>query len=149
MANWKKMAEAFGRATRRAEKPTAPDNKAVYKESLRINDDDVERAFNKGYDDGAEVDAKFNALKSSKDENARDVMQHSDVETRTDKALWENREKEWDDAFKQSTDKFKSQSSALTDEDADAWKSELLRTIDVLRKRGFSDADILNTIKGN
>ena len=67
------------------------------------------------------------------------------TEQRTDEAL----NKEWDDAFKQSSDKFKSQSWALTDEDTDAWRSELLRTIDVLRRRGFSDADILNTIKGN
>ena len=152
MANWKKMAEAFGRATRRAEKPSAPDNKAVYKESLRIKDDDVERAFNKGYDDGAEVDADFNALKSSKNDNTRDAMQQADVDYRTDMALANNREKEWDDAFKSAKEHVKrgygnSYPKDMAEEGADAFEKQLWDVIDELKTNGRSVEDVIRVLK--
>lgn len=205
MANWKKMAEAFGRAVHNRERLTdhAPlSNKGRMKaeRSDAIEDKRWERMadkagageeFRRGFNDEellpdygatirdndggefvpvkefasaqrnqvelddaitAALDKRYGGDERAKAQARRYVINDlkngtevSDILDRLDRSRMDN---EWDNAFKQSTDKFKSQSSALTDEDADAWKSELLRTIDVLRKRGFSEADILNTIKG-
>jgi hypothetical protein len=100
----------------------------------------------------AALDKRYGTDERAKTQARRDVIADlkngTDVSTVLDRLDRSRMDDTWDKAFKQSTAKFKDQSSILTDEDADAWRSELLRTIDILRKRGFSDGDILNTIKG-
>lgn len=163
MASWKKMAEAFGKAANRPG-ATSGGRDLVYNSKTwkdrpgdvnpRYDDTPEQRGMKEGWQKGRD---EYYGARELADEKGLDRTNPKVLEdmadeisdANSDAALKANREKEWDDAFKQSTDKFKSQSSALTDEDTDAWRSELLRTIDVLRKRGFSDTDILNTIKGN
>lgn len=163
MASWKKMAEAFGKAANRPG-ATSGGRDIVYNSKTwkdrpgdvnpRYDDTPEQRGMKEGWQKGRDeyYGARELADEKGLDRNDPKVLENMADEisdANSDAALKANREKEWDDAFKRSIDKFKSQSSALTDEDADVWRSELLRTIDVLRKRGFSDADILNTIKGN
>ena len=163
MASWKKMAEAFGKAANRPG-ATSGGRDIVYNSKTwkdrpgdvnpRYDDTPEQRGMKEGWQKGRDEYYGARELADEKGLDRTDPKVLEDMadeisDANSDAALRANREKEWDDAFKQSSDKFKSQSSALTDEDTDVWRSELLRTIDVLRKRGFSDADILNTIKGN
>lgn len=161
MASWKKMAEAFGRAL--ADPSTSREGRRLIKagkreltdarlkptgNGLRIEpsnpryDKDVADAYTRGEIGGIQDDMEN--IQKGYDREERSKLFDERTEQRTDEAL----NKEWDDAFNQSSAKFKDQSASLTDEDADVWRSELLRTIDILRKRGFSDGDILKTIKG-
>lgn len=159
MASWKKMAEAFGRAFQqhgfKGKKAGSTGSEVLDRaQYTAMGDDDLNKAFKQGRKNESDIENEtYRRFQENYDgtQTGEDLGRTYDkvLDETSDERLVKNRQKEWDDAFKQSTDKFKSQSSALTDEDTDAWRSELLRTIDVLRKRGFSDTDILNTIKGN
>ena len=96
----------------------------------------MERSFNKGYDDVAELD-KHPAAKSNRDQFLEDVES-----SRTSGNLAENFRNEWNDAFDKTTAHAKSQGADWRDFDY-----RLSDAIDRLKEQGVSAQDILNALK--
>lgn len=164
MANWKKMAEAFGRAVSKSRQ--ANDNtKAAFKSydhDLKQYVKDPEaadraEAFNRGIELGRMDESdirkelgtdKWRANPDGVVDKRRDELE----DAATDKALVANREKEWDDAFKSAKEHVKrgygdSYPDDMADEGADTFEKQLWDVIDELKANGRSVEDILGALK--
>lgn len=164
MANWKKMAEAFGRAFGQSGGPIKEDlNKAetsVLKAFYKHKDDALGDEFRGGARSGTQdrINAEARA-ETAQDEGVRgSIKQLTDEEldhindVRTDKALGENRADEWDDAFKSAKEHVKrgygdSYPKDMAGEGADAFEKQLWDVIDELKANGRSVEDILDALK--
>ena len=164
MANWKKMAEAFGRAVTKPRQ--ANDNtKAAFKSFDRdvanyVKDPEAAaraEAFNKGVELGRmdETDIRKELGTDQWRANRNDIVgkRRDELEdAATDAALVENREKEWDDAFKSAKEHVKrgyggSYPEDMASEGADAFEKQLWDVIDELKAQGRSVEDILGALK--
>lgn len=162
MANWKKMAEAFGRATfgKNNSNPVVKAARDSYQRDLRNYADkeagDRAESFFRGQElqrmDDNRVDDDFNSLKSLKNENTRQAMKETDADYQSDQRLVEQREKEWDDAFKSAKEHVKrgygdSYPEDMAEEGADTFEKQLWDVIDGLKAQGRSVEDILGALK--
>ena len=162
MANWKKMAEAFGRATfgKNDNNSIVKAARDSYKRDLNNYRDkeagDRAESFFKGQEEermaNNRVDKDFNSLKSLKNENTRELMKDVDADYQSDQRLIEQREKEWDDAFKSAKEHVKrgygdSYPEDMASEGADTFEKQLWDVIDGLKAQGRSVEDILGALK--
>lgn len=168
MANWKKMAEAFGRAMservgngNRAARAAVNESeiaKAAHNGVTVDPDIDAIRAYRKGQSEGVDnyIAGRERApLPPSREEPRRsDVSRKiSEIEDEnTDDALVANRQKEWDDAFKSAKEHVKrgygdSYPEDMASEGADAFEKQLWDVIDDLKAQGRSVEDILGALK--
>lgn len=166
MANWKKMAEAFGRAMNR---PGATEkgrelvqNSNTWKHRAgdiqpRGDDTPAQRGMKEGWRRGEDdyYGAKDLAGERGLDPNdpkVREQMADEIIDNDTDAGLVLNRQKEWDDAFKSAKEHVKrgyggSYPEDMTDEGADAFEKQLWDVIDELKAQGRSVEDILGALK--
>ena len=149
MANWKKMAEAFGRATKR------PGGSAIRAKELGLGKS-AERTgadyeYEYGKDLGNEIEEKaYRADPDYGEKYQKTFDKLSDEET--DEALIANRQKEWDDTFKAAKEHVRrgygdSYPEDMTEEGADAFEKQLWDVIDELKAQGRSVEDILGALK--
>ena len=166
MANWKKMAEAFGKAANRPG-ATPGGRDIVYNSNTwkhrsgdvqpRYGDTPAQRGMKEGWQQGRD---EYYAARELADEKGLDrtdpkVLEDmadevSDAET--DARLRLNREKEWDDAFKAAKEHVKrgfgdSYPEDMAGEGADAFEKQLWDVIDGLKAQGRSVEDILGALK--
>lgn len=166
MANWKKMAEAFGRAMNR---PGATEkgrelvqNSNTWKHrhgDVQIYGDDtpaqkgMKEGWHRGEDDyyGAKDLAGERGLDPN-DPKVREQMADELIDRDTDAGLIRNRQKEWDNAFKSAKERVKrgygdSYPADMANEGADAFENQLWDVIDDLKAQGRSVEDILGALK--
>ena len=145
MANWKKMAEAFGRAL--ADPGTSRELTDARLKSagngLRAEpsnpryDKDVADAYTHGQMTGIQDDMEN--IQKGYDPEERSKLFDDRTEQRTDKLLEENRDKEWDAAFRHAQGAME-----LPDDEM----NDVLRSlIKDLKVRGFTEQDILNSLR--
>lgn len=165
MANWKKMAEAFGRAFAQ--------NKGTIKEDFnnaelsilrafdRHSDDALGDVFRKGSRDGVEdrADAETRAeilqdegVRGSLNRLTDDALDRMN-DARTDRALEDEFNKEFNDAIERRKqgvkDRYgKDYPQDMAQEGADTFEKDLWNVIDELRAKGMSGNDILDILKG-
>ena len=152
MANWKKMAEAFGRAVN---SPTATARgQALVNKSKAIKSGPEQRAYQKGYDEGELINgASIDDLGEGLDDTKLVGEYRDKIEDAyTDKRLRDTRKDEWDDAFKSAKGHVKrgygnSYPEDMADEGADAFEKQLWDVIDDLKAQGRSVEDILGALK--
>lgn len=166
MANWKKMAEAFGRAMNR---PGATEkgrelvqNSNTWKHRAgdvqpRGDDTPAQRAMKEGWRRGEDdyYGAKELADERGLDRNdpkVREQMADEIQDMDTDAALELNRQKEWDNAFKSAKEHVKrgygdSYPEDMAGEGTDAFEKQLWDVIDGLKAQGRSVEDILGALK--
>ena len=164
MANWKKMAEAFGRALGQSGGTIKEDlNKAersVLEAGYNHRDDALGDDFRKGARAGTadRIDAEARAETAQDEGVGGSLKQLTDDEldhindVRTDEALETQRQKEWDDAFKSAKEHVKrgygdSYPEDMAGEGADAFEKQLWDVIDDLKAQGRSVEDILGALK--
>lgn len=165
MANWKKMAEAFGRAVQDPERSRAgdrlvrnaatrferprekyePEYDRVTREPWTDEAQDVNRAFVKG---------ELHGWKDASD--AKNAGKDFDemTETRSNATLKQTASDEWDDAFARRKQDVRDQYGKdypqdLAEEGADAFEKQLWEAVDALKAQGVSAQDILDMLKGN
>lgn len=156
MANWKKMAEAFGRAMAERSKDTPASKVVAESKTLKginkIGSLDEATPEQRAYLEGHEYTGPENYY------NAKE--RGGDYETRIDELegensdfrLAQNRKKEWDDAFKSAKEHVKrsygdSHPADMAEEGADAFEKQLWDVIDELKAQGRSTEDILGALK--
>ena len=161
MGTWKKMAEAFGRATGQT-RDFGGAKQSALKAWHEHRDDALGDEFRKGYYAGrkdlnkAEARAKDlqddGVIGSLEDITNDEVDLANDV--RTDKNLRQNASDEWDEAFarrKQGVRDWygKDYPQDMAEEGAEAFEKQLWDLVDELKAKGVSAQDILDRIKGN
>ena len=176
MANWKKMAEAFGRAFM-ADNSTKGGRKLIGKTEMYKNlDGNVApgqtvnpgnspegQAFQRGVNDANRIDraAWDEGLdyetnpKEAGDYKAKMREQLSDARLRDERfgrGEGPEKDKEWDDAFESAKGHVKrgygdSYPEDLADEGADTFEKQLRDVIDGLKAQGRSVEDILGALK--
>lgn len=165
MANWKKMAEEFGRALAHS-KGAIKDNPSGTERSVlevfdKHKDDDVGDAFSTGYRTGTQerIGAESHA-ETAQAEGVRGSLQRLTDEqldhindTRTDVTLDDDFDKEFKAAIERRKqgvkDRFgKDYPQDMAQEGADTFEEDLWNVIDELRAKGMSGNDILNILKG-
>lgn len=166
MANWKKMAEAFGKAANRPG-ATSGGRDIVYNSKTwkdrpgdvnpRYDDTPEQRGMKEGWQKGRDeyYGARELADEKGLDRNDRKVLENMADEVsdkNTDDALVANRQKEWDDAFKSAKEHVKrgygdSYPEDMASEGADAFEKQLWDVIDGLKAQGRSVEDILGALK--
>ena len=166
MANWEKMAEAFGRAMNR---PGATEkgrelvqNSNTWKHrtgdvatygSDTPNQKGMKAGWRQGEDDYyAAKDLAGERGLDPNDPKTREQMADEIWDKDTDAALERNRQKEWDDAFKSAKEHVKrgygdSYPEDMAGEGADAFEKQLWDVIDGLKAQGRSVEDILGALK--
>lgn len=152
MANWKKMAEAFGRAVN---SPTATARgQELINKSKAIKSGPEQRAYQKGYDEAERINAaSIDDLGEGLDDVERVGKYRDEVEDAyTDKRLRDTRKDEWDDAFKSAKEHVKrgygdSYPEDMAGEGADAFEKQLWDIIGELKAQGRSVEDILGALK--
>ena len=156
MANWKKMAEAFGRAMAERGKDT-PASKVVadsntLKDMRKIGSLDEATPEQAAYLEGHEYTGPENYYNAKERggnyENRIDELEDENSDFR----LVQNRQKEWDNAFKSAKEHVKhgygdSYPEDMAGEGADAFEKQLWDTIDELKAQGRSVEDILGALK--
>lgn len=156
MASWKKMAEAFGRAIadpsasregRRlikagkrelTDQRLKPVGNGLYLEPSNPRfDKDVTEAYTRGEMTGIQDDLEN--IQKGYDREERSQLFDERTEERTNKALNENHDNEWDAAFRHAQGVME-----LPDDEM----NDMLRSlIKELTQRGFTEADIINSLR--
>ena len=142
MANWKKMAEAFGRAISERAKDT-PASKAVANSKTVKDIDKIGYMYQANPEQRAYLEG---ALHGGEDNYYAAKERGGDYEKRIDELedensdfrLAQNRQKEWDDAFKSAKEHVKrgfgdSYPEDMAGEGADAFEKQLWDVIDELK----------------
>ena len=164
MATWKKIAEAFGRATqdpsatRRGREmifntntvKTRPDGT-----KSGVSDTDEQLAFDRGALEAADDLGK--AIEDNDIPGRSDAIQRqfdNATTRRTDRNLKQNASDEWDEAFarrKQGVRDWygKDYPQDMAEEGAEAFEKQLWEYVDQLKAKGVPAQDILNRLKGN
>ena len=162
MANWKKMAEAFGRAIQNPGLSEGGRHMVFNSKTVKTRPDvtdprapatEEQIAFDRGALDAAHDLA--NILEKSDVPDNSDVIQRQfdkAMTDRTNRALKRTREQEWDDAFKSAKEHVKrgygdSYPEDMAEEGADAFEKQLWDVIDDLKAQGRSVEDILGALK--
>lgn len=157
MSNWKKIAEAFGRAMK--DPGASCEGKDLVNKAITINDDmsdpitklDRDIAYTKGRRD-AIAESSIDAIDKPVKEQRELFDERSD--RRTDDNLKQNASDEWDKAFarrKQSVRDWygKDYPQDMAEEGAEAFEKQLWEYVDELKAKGVPAQDILNRLKGN
>ena len=162
MSTWKKMAEAFGRATQ--DPSTTKRGRDMILNTVRtrpdgtkprVFDTDEQIAFGRGALEGA-----YDLGKAIKDNDipgrSGAIQRQFDNATtlRTDRNLEKNAADEWDEAFarrKQSVRDWYGEDypQDMAEEGAEAFEKQLWEYVDQLRAKGIPAQDILNRLKVN
>lgn len=156
MGNWKKIAEAFGRAMK--DPSASREGKDLVNKAITIDDgmpDIIERldrdiAYTKGRRD-ASVETSIEEMGKPYEERRKLFDERSD--RRTDDNLKQNASDEWDKAFarrKQSVRDWygKDYPQDMAEEGAEAFEKQLWEYVDQLRAKGVPAQDILDILKG-
>ena len=141
MASWKKMAEAFGRAMK--DPGASREGKELVKKAITIDDGtpnlserlDRDVAYTKGRRDANAEN--LDDLGKSRDERQAAFDKRSDE--RTNKSLEEKRDDEWDAAFRHA--------QGVMELPDDEMNDVLRSLIKELKPRGFTEQDILNSLR--
>lgn len=156
MANWKKMAEAFGRAMAERSKDT-PASKVVGESKTvkgldKIGSKSQANSEQRAYLEGHEVSGPDNyyAAKERGGDYEKRIEEIEDENS--DFALEQNRQKEWDDAFKSAKEHVKrgygdSYPEDMAEEGAGTFEKQLWDVIGELKAQGRSVEDILGALK--
>lgn len=156
MANWKKMAEAFGRAMSdpsssregrrliKAGKRDLTDTRLKTTDNgLRLEpanpeyDRDVAESYTRGEMGGIKDDTEN--IQKGYDREERGKLFDERTEQRTDEALETNRADEWDEAFKRT--------QSMMELPDDKTNDVIRSVIKDLRARGFTENDILDVLR--
>lgn len=137
MANWKKMAEAFGRAMH---SPKVTDAQFDRFARSAERSPETEIAFINGLDEGEDIGRRVSVDDSERDIDTK-LERQFDAETDalTDKRLVDERQKEWDDAFRHAQGVME-----LPDDEMNGVLRSLIKD---LKSRGLTEQDILNSLR--
>ena len=153
MSTWKKIAEAFGRATQ--DPSTTRRGREMIYNTVKTGDFDTDEqiAFGRGalegaYDLGEAI--KGNGVPGRSDAIQRQFDNATTL--RTDRNLKQNASDEWDEAFarrKQGVRDWygKDYPQDMAEEGAEAFEKQLWEYVDQLRAKGVPAQDILNRLK--
>lgn len=162
MANWKKMAEAFGRAFQqhgfKGKKAGSTGSEVLDRaQYTAMGDDDLNKAFKQGRKNEAGIeDETYRRFQDNYDgtQTGEDLGRTYDkvLDETSDARLVKDRQKEWDDAFKSAKEHVKrgygeSYPEDMAEEGADTFEKQLWDVIDELKAQGRSVDDILDALK--
>lgn len=170
MANWKKMAEAFGRAlsdpsvSREGRRLIKAGKRDLTDQRLKTTDNGLRlEPSNPGYDRDATEAYTRGQMGGIKDDTEniqkgygreeRSQLFDERTDQRTDEALEGEFDKEFNDAIERRKqgvkDRYgKDYPQDMAEEGAEAFEKDLWNVIDELRAKGMSGNDILDILKG-
>jgi hypothetical protein len=148
MASWKKMAEAFGRAFQQhgfKGKNGGTGSKVLDRaQYTAMGDEDLNKAFKQGRKNESDIENEtYRRFQENYDgtQTGEDLGRTYDnvLDETSDKRLVENRDKEWNDAFRHA--------QGVMELPDDEMNDVLRSLIKDLKSRGFAEQDILNSLR--